>query len=61
MTKKIFNILTIFLSIIGIIPLAILGLLTPYIFVAFMLGISGVVFVAILTINSYELGCEKDD
>ena len=61
MTKKIFNILTIFLSVVGIIPLAILGLLTPYVFVAFMLGISDIIFVVIIAINSYELGCEKEN
>ena len=59
MAKKLFNILIIFLSVVGTIPLAILGLLTPYVFVAFMLGISDIIFVVIISLNAYCLGVDN--
>ena len=53
------NYFSIAVSIIGIVPLAILGLLTPYQFVAFLLGISDASFVGIIAINSYSLGTKS--
>jgi hypothetical protein len=59
MTGKALNYFSIFISAVGIVPLSILGLLTPYQFVAFLLGLSDVAFAAIIAINCYDLGIKS--
>jgi len=59
MTSTKLNFISLFFSISGIIPLAILGLLTPYQFVAFLLGLSDVSFAGIIAINFYDLGSKS--
>ena len=54
MTSKALNYFSIFVSTIGIVPLAILGLLTPYQFVAFLLGLSDVSPVLFAVMTAYD-------
>lgn len=55
-SNKTLNYFSIFISVIGIGPLAILGLITPSQQVAFLIGISDFVFAGIIAVNCYELG-----
>ena len=55
-TDKRSNYFSIIGSAIGIIPLAILGLITPYQSVAALIGISDFAFVLVIAANSYDLG-----
>jgi hypothetical protein len=59
MTGKALNYFSIFISATGIIPLSILGLLTPYQFVAFLLGLSDISFAIIIALNCYDLGVKS--
>lgn len=51
--------LSIVISVLGILPLAYLGLITPHVKTAFLIGLSDMLFVVIIGINIFMLGYKR--
>lgn len=56
--KIAFRVSNIVISILGIIPLAKEGLITPHVLTAFLCGLADFAFVGIAAFNMFELGLE---